>query len=169
MSNTTCQADVRLPISLDILQKMIGALPMVAGNPYDILMYSAVLTAGFFSLFRPGEMVLSEHALLANNVCISNTRVVCLLPTSKTHKGPIPQMVHLYKQPNIACLVSAFSEFARVRPPWLGQFFIKVDGNPLNSGDLANMLCCLSEFLNLPHQHIKLHSLRIRGSSHLHL
>ena len=33
--NTTCQADVWLPTSLDILQ-MIGALPIVAGNPYDI-------------------------------------------------------------------------------------------------------------------------------------
>ena len=31
------------------------------------------------------------------------------------------------------------------------------------------MLCRLSEFLNLPHQHFKLHSLRVGGSSQLHL
>ena len=112
---------------------------------------------------------LSEHALLANNVYISNSKVVHLLPTSKAHKGPIRQTVYLYKQPNIACPVAAFSVYARARPPWGGQFFIKVDGNPLNSGDLSNMLHCLSEFLNLPHKHFKPHSLRIGSSSHLHL
>ena len=47
--------------------------------------------------------------------------------------------------------------------------FIKVDGNPINNGDLGNMLHRLSEFLNLPHQHFKSHSLRIGGSLHLHL
>ena len=46
---------------------------------------------------------------------------------------------------------------------------IKVDDNPTHSGDLANMLCRLCEFLNLPHQYLKLHSLRIGGSSQLHL
>ena len=50
-----------------------------------------------------------------------------------------------------------------------GQFFIKVDGTPINSGDLANTLCRLSEFLNLLDQHFKPYSLRIGGSSYLHL
>ena len=161
--------DVRLPISLDILQSMIMALGMVAASPYKVALYAAVLSVGFFGLLHPGEMVYSEHALTATNIYISSTKVVCLLPTSKAHKGPVLQAVHSYKQPNRACPVSAFIEFAKVRPCKGGQFFIKVDGTPINSGDLANTLRRLSEFLNLPYQHFKSYSLRIAGSSHLHL
>ena len=88
VSNLQKQIDVRLPISLDILQHM--ALGMVAANPYDVVLYMAVLLAGFFGLLHPGEMVYSEHALLASNIYISSTKVVCLLPTSKAYKGPSP-------------------------------------------------------------------------------
>ena len=102
VSNLLEQIDVRLPICLDILQNMIVALNMVAANPYDIVLCMAVLLAGFFGLLRPGEMVCSEHALLASNVYISSTKVVYLLPTPKAYKIPVPQSVHLYKQPNIA-------------------------------------------------------------------
>ena len=115
VSNSQEQIDVRLPISLDILQNMIVALGMVAANPYDVVLYMAVLSAGFFRLLCPGEMVCSEHALLASNVYISSTKVVCLLPTSKAYKGPVMQSVHLYKQPNIACPVTEFANYAKAR------------------------------------------------------
>ena len=143
VSNLNQQTDVRLSILLDILKKMISALPIITSSPYEVSLYSAMLSARFFGLLHPGEMVLLEHVLIATNMYISSTKVVCLLPTSKAHKGPIPQLVYLYKQ--------------------------QVDFTPINSGDLANMLCRLSEFLNLPHQLFKPHSLRISGSSHLHL
>ena len=169
MSNSHEQVDVRLPIFLDIFQSMIMALGMVAASPYEVALYTAVLSVGFFGLLCRGEMVCSEHALTATNVYISSTKVVCLPPTSKAHKGPVLQAVHLYKQPYRACPMTAFIEHAKVRPPKGGQFFIKVDGTPINSSDLANILCRLSEFLNLPYQHFKSHSLRIGDSSHLHL
>ena len=47
VSNLQEQIDVRLLISLDILQNMIVALGMVAANPYDVALYTAVLLAGF--------------------------------------------------------------------------------------------------------------------------
>ena len=170
MSNSHEQVDVRLPISLNILQSMIMALGMVAASHMMWLcIQQCLLSAGFFGLLCPGKMVYSKHALTATNIYISSTKVVCLLPTSKAHKGPVPQPIHLYKQPNIACPVTAFIEYAEVRPHKGGQFFIKVDGTPINSGDLANTLHRLSEFLNLPYQHFKPHSLRIGGNSHLHL
>ena len=80
MSNSHKQVDVRLPISLDILQSMIMALDMVAASPYDVALYTAVLSTGFFGLLCPGEMVYSEHALTPTNIYISPTNVVCFLP-----------------------------------------------------------------------------------------
>ena len=161
VSNLHVQVDVRLPISLDILQCMIVALSLVAANPYDAALYTAVLSAGFFGLLHPGEMVHSEHALLASNVYISCSKVVCLLPTSKAHKGPVPQSIHLYKQPNLACPVTAFTNYSKIRSSQGGQYFIKVDGTPITNLDLTNILRQLLQFLNLPHHHFKPHSLRM--------
>ena len=90
VSNSNQQSDVCLPISLDILQKMMLALPMVVSSLYEISLCAAVLSGGFFGLLHSGEMVMSEHALVATNVYISRTKVVCLLTTSKAHKGPFP-------------------------------------------------------------------------------
>ena len=50
VSNSHEQEDVRLPISLDILQNMITALDMVAASPYEVSLYATVLSAGFFWL-----------------------------------------------------------------------------------------------------------------------
>ena len=37
-----CQLDVRLPITMDILVKMLHALPLVHINPHEMCMYRAV-------------------------------------------------------------------------------------------------------------------------------
>ena len=42
------QPDVRLPITMDILVKMLHALPIVHINPHKVCMYRAVLVAGFY-------------------------------------------------------------------------------------------------------------------------
>ena len=62
VSNSNQQTDIHLPISLDILQKMVCALPMVVSSPYDISLYATVLSGGFFGLLCPDEMVMSELA-----------------------------------------------------------------------------------------------------------
>ena len=115
---------------VSILQHMIGALSLLAANPYDTALYTAVLSADLFGLLHSGEMVHSEHALLASYVYILSTKVVCLLSMSKAHKGPVPQSIHLYKQPNLACPVTAFTNYSKIRSSQGGQYFIKVDGTP---------------------------------------
>ena len=42
-----CQPDVRLSITMDILVKMLHALPVLHINPHEMCMYRAVLVAGF--------------------------------------------------------------------------------------------------------------------------
>ena len=46
---------------------------------------------------------------------------------------------------------------------------MKLDGSPVFAKNVANILTQLALFLNLPNNLIKLHSLRIRGSTHLNL
>ena len=118
---------------------MIVALSLAAANLYDVALYTVVLSADFSVYYAQGEMVKSNHALLVNNIYLSATKVVCFLPTSKAHKGPTPQIVHLYKQPNLACPVTAMAKYSKVWSPQQGQYFVKVDGTPITNSDLANI------------------------------
>ena len=108
IANMHATVDLRLPITL---HHMIAVLSLVVTNHYDICLYTALLSVAFFGLLRLGEMVKLEHALLIQNVYFNQDKVVCFLPTSKSHKGPIPQMVQLYRQPNLTCLVSAVANY----------------------------------------------------------
>ena len=51
----------------------------------------------------------------------------------------------------------------------MGPLFVKLDGFLVFAKDVANILKQLAFFLNLPHNLIKWHSLRIGGLTHLHL
>ena len=68
IASQQCQPDVRLSITIDILTKMLHALPVVHINPQEVCMYRAVLAAGFYSLMHPGELTESQHVLLVQGV-----------------------------------------------------------------------------------------------------
>ena len=91
ITNMHASVDLRLPIMLDVLHHMIAALNLVVANYYDTCLYMAVLSAGFFGLLRPGEMVKSEHALLIQNVYFTQDKVVYFLPTSNPTRGQSPK------------------------------------------------------------------------------
>ena len=74
---------VGLPITLAVLERMLHVLPLVHDNQFEVCMYSALLTVGFHGLFHPGELAMSEHTILAENVHIGTNKVVIILATSK--------------------------------------------------------------------------------------
>ena len=45
------EPDVRLPITLPVLERMLHALPIIHDNQFEVCMYSALLTVGFYGLF----------------------------------------------------------------------------------------------------------------------
>ena len=47
------EPDVRLPITLPVLERMQHALPLVHDNQFEVCMYSALLTVGFHGFFYP--------------------------------------------------------------------------------------------------------------------
>ena len=142
---------------------MLKALPLVHADHYEVGMYTALLTLGLHGLFRPGELAFSEHAITVNNVHIGST---IILTSSKSNHTGMSQQVTV-KVTNIACPVTALTALAKTHPHRLGQLFLKLNGSPVLQQDIASFLTKLTNFLNLPHQLIKLHSLRIGGSTHL--
>ena len=131
-------------------------------------MSSAILTLGFHSLFRPGELTFSPHAISVHNVHIGSHRASILLPSSKSNHSGMPQQIIVHAS-NIACAVATLTAYVKSHLPKPGQLFIKLKVAPVFLQDLVAILTKLAAFLNLPQQLIKPHSLRIGGSTHLYL
>ena len=83
MAASAHELDVRLPITLLVLERMLHALPLVHDNQFEVCMYFALLTVGFHGLLCPGDLAMSEHAILAENVHIGTNQAVIILPNPK--------------------------------------------------------------------------------------
>ena len=162
------EPDVRLPITLLVLDRMLHALPLIHDNQFEVCMYSALLTVGFHGLFHPGELAMSEHLILAENVHIGTNKMVIILPTSKANGTHNAQHITLTSQ-STTCPIKALTAYTLIHPRRPGQFFIRLSGNPILTQDIVHILNKLSSFLKLPQQLIKLHSLCIGWSNHLYL
>ena len=60
-------SDICLPISLHMLHAMFSTLPTIT-QPYQACMFQVILTLGFFGLFHPGELTVSQHIICFNNI-----------------------------------------------------------------------------------------------------
>ena len=153
-----------LPITLLVLEKILHALPLVYDNQFEVCMYSALLTLGFNGHFCPGELAMSEHVMLAENIHIGTNKAVIILPSSKANHMPYAQCI-IVDAHHTACPIKALTWYTIIRPKTPGQLFIRLSGNPV----LTQILNKLSQFLKLPQDLIKLHSLTVGGSTHLYL
>ena len=147
---------------------MLHALPLVHDNQFEVCMYSVLLSAGFHGLFCLGELAISDHVILAENVHIGMYKAVIILPTSKANQMCMAQHININSY-STACPVKALTAYTLIHPKRPGQFFMQLSGNPILTQDIACILNKLSTFLNLPQQLIKLHFLYIGGSTHLYL
>ena len=162
------EPDMRLPITFLVLDGMLHALPLVHDNQFEVCIYFMLLTVSFHGLFHPGELAMSEHVILAENVHIGTNKAVIILPTSKANCTCMAQHITINSY-STACPIKALTAYTLIYPNRPGEFFIWLSGNPVLTQDIACILNKLSTFLNLPQQLIKSHSLHIGGSTHLYL
>ena len=80
--------DSRLPITEQILRRVVGALGYICSSTYESRMFSAAYTLAFYA-FLKGELVLSEgndvHSVLCiNDIRMEDTQFTVVLKSSKT-------------------------------------------------------------------------------------
>ena len=148
---------------------MFHMLSIIA-PPYNACMFRAILSLGFFGLFHPGKLTLSQHVILCINMQLNQDSIYIRLESSKCNKTTTPQLLHICRQPYQVCPVAAVNSYLAIWPVAIGvPLFIHPDGNPVTRAHLGSILDKLSLFLQLPHQVIKPHSLRISGTTDLYL
>lgn len=101
--------DDRKPITLDILRKIIVALPSVCTSHYEASLFSAIFTTAFFGYFRIGELVQNTskevgHAIQTSNVryIASNNTIQISLKHSKTDQEGKGSLINLLQTTSFA-------------------------------------------------------------------
>ena len=162
------EPDVHLPITLDLLADMWDVLLYIVHDRFQITMFCCMLTLGYLGLLRPGEITYSPHMVKVENIYFVKQHVHIYLTSSKTHKEPYPQRVIVAPQQSRSP-IQDLRNYLQMRPWVLGKLFCKESGLPVHYHELHTIIICLANFLNLPQDCYKPHSLCIGATTDLHL
>ena len=160
--------DIRLPVTRKILHDMCSVLPLVVQDFYLVMLYRSMLTLAFHRLLRPGEFTYSPHVVRIENVFFDNGVVIIFLPTSKAHNKKYVQQIRVPPQ-RVHCPVAYLIDFLKVRPFALGPLFVKQNNSSIQYPVVLMLFHDLAQFLDLPTQQYKPHSLRIGATTELHV
>ena len=100
MKRSKGSKDVRLPITFEILNKMLKRLPVVCSSPHEALLFEAAFSMAYHGFLRVGEIVFTklgqEHNILGvndakirtpNNSRVIDVHIVFFSKTDQKGKG----------------------------------------------------------------------------------
>ena len=170
--------NVRLPITPDILNKILQALLVSEFDNYTKILLRAMILLAFFAFLRVGEITstpggIAQHTIqdaevqllgadaeakpLSIKVCISNYK------HSAGHP-PTELMIHRAQDP-LLCPVLAVWAFRTIRPNVQGHFFMFKTGQSVPRSFFASRFMDLISRAGLDTARYKCHSLRIGAAT----
>ena len=155
--------DVRLPITLSLLQRLIDSAKWVVGSHYYVKLLRSMMTLCFFALLRPGEVTDSPHNLMFDNVQLVNEQITVTFLSFKHHKGqPVSLIIPAQKQ--APCPVQALKEYLEVRKSAQGPLFCHFGSKPITYSQFNGWFHQILDILSIK-QVYGLHSFRIGCAS----
>lgn len=147
LSRTHKRKDLRMPVTSEILCKIILALPNICSSQYESILFSSLFSLAFFGFFRVGELVQNSkitvaHALQVHNICLvpDSNSVRIFVPYSKTDQSGKGCTIQLPSSSSIICPVALLKSFLEVRPAYPGSFFKHRAGEPVTRYQFVSVL-----------------------------
>ena len=114
------RVDTRLPISHDLLEKILNTLNVICYSSFESSLFSASFCLAYFGFFRVGELVVSnigtvDHALHFGDLSVDSETIKIFLRSSKTdqfHKGV---EIMIPKTESETCPLKHMLKFLRLR------------------------------------------------------
>ena len=167
-------ADVRQPITLEMLKKITHALPHVCTNTYEACVYHAAFTLAFFGFMRVSEITAecnsaNQGALSVSDVQLRKENSLQALHVSLRHSknnqnGP-PQLIAIPCQVDHAiCPVKAMQRYIDIRPAGAAPLFCHYDTSPVTRTQFNAVLHKAISFANIP-GYFGSHSFRIGAAT----
>lgn len=166
--------DVRLPITLPILTRLIASFEHTTESAYQLHMLSAMCSLAFFAFLRIGEITVnsSNHSnliMLPQLEQLLNRlgQVTALQLTISKYKhsdtGP-PFVIYIYKE-DLCCPVRTILDFISTRGTARGPLFCWPDGAPIKRNFFVEQLNRALRFCKLDPALYKSHSFRIGAAT----
>lgn len=171
-------SDKRLPFTVDDLQKLVSAIPIILEDPYQQTMYKAMILTAFFGLLRVGEMAQSKHGheniikrQSVQEVYInSKVKYINISMSVYKHSQGQPTIIPVSRQPlREICPVRALLQYMQDSPCQHGPLFRFRSGASVSVSDFRSVLRSLVVECHLDPTTYTSHSLRIGGATHAHL
>ena len=168
--------DVRLPITLQHLIKILDVLPKISSSQFEAILFKAVFTCMFFGFLRIGEVAASSKHNIQKSV-LRRSDVVCYqkegvqlvrirFRVSKNNQFGDLQEIEVKAQPNtLYCPFLALSNYVS-QSHGSDVLFSHFDGSPLTKYQLNCMLQKAVEFCDFPNRYLfRSHSFRIGAAT----
>ena len=169
----------RFPIHAGLLELLLFELQkQLSQQHYLLQLYKAFFLLAYYGLFRPGELAMGSHPVLAANVHIGQNKdkMLFILYTSKTHGlESKPQEIKISSKNLDAkllnrhfCPFNEFRSYSILRGNYVNPsdpFFVFRDNSPVCLHHVRQVLFKVITALNLNPKVYNLHSFRIGRSS----
>lgn len=162
-----CKKYSRLPISRDLLGKILSVLNVITKSQYGAYLFRAAFSLCFHGMFRVGELTVSDsyslnHAVKKRDVKFVNGGLEVFFRSSKTDQFGSGVTIHVSSQLNKQlCPVAALAAFLPIHSQEQGLLFCHLDGSPLSKYQFSAILKPALSVLGVTHAKISSHSFRI--------
>lgn len=161
--------DSRRPITLNILEKLFYAVPLVCSSPFESLLFQASFVLAFFGALRISEFTapnkISSSPLHISDVFLGRDFIKIFIPRSKSDQIGHGIWIRLNSFEAQFCPVKVISKYLSARPFSLGDFFIHADNSVLTKFQFNFVLKKSLEYLGLDNLRITSHSFRIGAAT----
>ena len=165
--------DIRLPITLSILDKLIDALEHTASNWFDIILFKAMYLFAFYTFARIGEITANgattDHVVQFEDISLQNTgHHLAVTVTFRRYKHNLtgaPHSITFSRGYSTHDPVMALQEYIKLRGTSNGPLFCFVSGEPVKRHTFDTLLHKTLQFCRLDSTRYKGHSFRIGAAS----
>lgn len=155
--------DKYLPVTIEVLRSLLGALETVCITHYECLLFRALFTVAFFGALRIGEMVakhrdvLQPELLYLSDLQLIERRVVFHLRNSSVGQERHVISLGLSGEPWV-CPVLAVQSYVMVRSQLEGPLFMHLDNRTVTKREFLTVLRGALQLLGLCPEQYGVHS-----------
>ncbi|KAK2518316.1 hypothetical protein Q9966_014357 [Columba livia] len=155
--------DKYLPVTIEVLRSLLGALESVCITPYECMLFRAIFTVAFFGALRIGEMVakhrdvVQPELLYLSDLQLMERRVVFFLRNSPVGQERHVISLGLSGEPWV-CPVLALRSYLTVRSQLEGPLFVHSDNRTVTKREFLRVLRWALRLLGLSPEQYGVHS-----------
>ena len=165
VSKSNPSSDLRIPITIPILHKLISSAYHISNSPYEAALLTSMYTLMFHAFLRVGEVTSSPHNIQFSQVNIQKD-ITLVFHSFKHHQGPPFSLTIPPTHPSSFCPVRALGNYIISRGRSPGPLFCYPDGAPITTSRFRALLAMSLSFNSLQSHHITPHSFRIGAATY---